>query len=177
MKNIITTLALSAMLSSASSAANFIKGQYYIGGAAIEGGWHDYGIGGALLLNGGKSIIKLGPGTIGAEAELSYTILSSDYDDDDYYDGSLKVLSLGLFATYKYDINKDLYVRPRFGPMFMSYSFNGHHYYTSSYYSRGNVALGIGMGYKLTKHMDLVSDFLVNSTSYRRISVGLQFKF
>ena len=175
MKKIITILASTGLLVSSSSAVDFIKGQYYIGGgAAIESGWSHYGIGGTLLLNGGKPIIKLGPGTIGAEAELSYTLLASDYDDD-YYDGSLKVLSLGLFATYKYDINKDFYIRPRFGPMFMSYSFDGYDYYDGAY-SHGSAAIGIGIGYELTKNMNLFSDFLVNSASYRRISVGLQFK-
>ena len=174
MKKIITILASTGILVSSSSAIDFIKGQYYIGGGvAVENGWSHYGTGAALLLNGGKPIIKLGPGTIGAEVELSYTALAANYDG--YYDGDLKVLSLGLFATYKYDIDKDLYIRPRIGPMFMSYSYGGYDYYDGGY-SRGNVAIGIGVGYKLTKNMNLFSDFTLNTASYRRISVGLQFK-
>jgi len=179
MKKIISVLAASTLMVSTSSAANFIKNHYYMGGGlALEGGfYHDYGLGGALLLNGGKEIIKLGPGIIGAEAELSYSALASSYDSNDY-DVDLRVLSLGLFATYKYTINKNLYIRPRFGPMFMSYSLDGDDYYDGyDYgYSRGYVALGIGVGYKLTKNMNLFSDFLVNHAGYRRLSVGLQFK-
>ena len=111
------------------------------------------------------------------QSEILKIFNTIEYDHD--YDYSLRVLSLGLFATYKYDINKNLYIRPRFGPMFMSYSFGGDYDYDyyDGYYSRGNVAIGIGVGYKLAKHLDLVSDFLVNTASYRRISVGLQFKF
>jgi hypothetical protein len=173
-KQIIPIIASIGLLTSA-NAADFIKGQYYIGGGvAVENGWSHYGTGAALLINGGKPIIKLGPGTIGAEVELSYTALAASYDNNDY-DSDLRVLSLGLFATYKYDINKDLYIRPRIGPMFASYSYGGYSPYHYGY-SRGRVATGIGIGYNITKGMNLFSDFTLTNDSYRRISVGLQFK-
>ena len=174
-KLVIPTIMSIGLLTSA-GAADFIKNKYYMGGGvAVEAGWHNYGIGAALLINGGKPIIKLGPGTIGAEVELSYTALAASYDDS-YYEADLRVLSLGIFATYKYDINKDLYIRPRFGPMFTSYSYSGDSDYFYDY-SYGHVATGIGVGYNLGKSMNLFSDFTIASDSYRRISVGLQFKF
>jgi hypothetical protein len=175
MKKTILALASTGLLVSSSSAIDFIKGQYYIGGGvAVENGWSYYGTGAALLLNGGKPIIKLGPGTIGAEVELSYTALAAEYEHNSY-SSDLRVLSLGIFATYKYDIDKNLYIRPRIGPMFTSYSYSG---YSSYYYgySRGNVAIGIGVGYELTDNMNLFSDFTATTANYRRISVGLQFK-
>jgi len=174
-KHIVPTIMSIGLLTSA-GAADFIKNKYYMGGGlAVEGGWYKYGVGAALLINGGKPIIKLGPGTIGAEVEMSYTALAASYDYRGY-ESDLRVLSLGIFATYKYDINKDLYVRPRLGPMFTSYSYSGYsdYYYD---YSRGRVATGVGVGYNLGKNMNLFSDFTIASDSYRRISVGLQFKF
>jgi len=176
MKKMLSIATLLAVSMSTVQAVDFIKNQYYIGGGvAVENGWSYYGSGLALLINGGKPIVKLGPGTIGAEVEVSYTAVAATYDYEGY-DSDLKVLSLGLFATYKYDINKDLYIRPRIGPMFTSYSYSGYSAYHYGY-SRGHVAAGIGIGYNITESMNLFSDFTISTADYRRISVGLQFKF
>ena len=78
MNKILSTAMVSAVLATSVSAANldFIKGDFYGGaGIGIENFSHysSYDPGVTVVFNGGKPIIKLAPGTIGAEGEITYT--------------------------------------------------------------------------------------------------------
>ena len=181
MKKIALLLALIFSFASTLSAAKFIKGQYYGGvGLGIEdySYYSHYDPGMTLVLNGGKPIIKLGPGTIGAELELTYTILPMDYNYR-YYDADLSVLTFGTYATYTFTHSKKLYSRAKLGFALQHTTFDYDDYDYDYYdgYNKASVAIGIGGGYKFNKTMRAYSDLIIMSGGLKQLNFGVQFSF
>jgi opacity protein-like surface antigen len=180
MKKILSTVAITATLSTSAIAADFIQGGYY-GGAGI--GFEDYSTysyidpGMTLVLNGGKPIIKLGPGTIGAEAEFTYTLIPLTYDTNS--DWELTIMTLGGYATYTFDHSDKLYSRVKLGIVHRDYSWDYDN--SSSWHSDYNevgVAAGIGAGYKLNSLMRVYSDLIVlDGTDLKQLNFGVQIGF
>jgi opacity protein-like surface antigen len=173
MKKKLSVVAISALLSTGVMAADFIDGGIY-GGVGI--GFEDYSHysaydpGMTLVLNGGKPIIKLGPGVIGAEGELTYTVVPLSHT----YWSDLNILTLGAYATYTYDFSDKLYSRAKLGIVHRDYSYDSHY---SDYNSVG-VAAGIGAGFKFTDKMRLFSDIiLVDGSNLTQLNIGVQMSF
>jgi len=179
MKKLLSTVAISAILSTGAIGADFIQGGYY-GGVGI--GIEDYSVhssidpGVTLVINGGKPIVKLGPGTLGAEGEFTYTIVPLTYDY--YYYGNksydLNILTLGAYATYTFDFSDKLYARGKLGIVNRSTTWdNGY-----SDDSIVNVGAGIGAGYKINNTMRIFSDLIVlDGSDLKQFNVGLQITF
>jgi len=178
MKKILSTVAISAIFSTSIMGADFIQGGYY-GGFGV--GFEDYSRysntdpGMTLVLNGGKPIKKLGPGTIGAEVEFTYTLVPLSYNYGHYYDHyddlDLDVMTLGGYATYTFDHSDKLYSRAKVGIVHRKYSFDGYYSDTNSV----GVAAGIGGGYKLNSFMKLYSDFiLADGSNLMQLNFGVQ---
>jgi len=180
MKKVLSAVAISAILSTDVMGADFIKGGYY-GGFGV--GFEDYSTyssidpGMTLVLNGGKPIIKLGPGTIGAEAEFTYTLIPLSYDYNS--DWELDIMTLGGYATYTFDHSDKLYSRVKLGIVHRDYSWDYDN--SSSWHSDYNeigVAAGIGAGYKLNSVMRIYSDLIVlDSTDLKQLNFGVQIGF
>lgn len=174
MKKILSTVAVSALLStSAMAGPNFIDGGIYGGvGIGVESfsRYSSYDPGLTLVLNGGKPIIKLGPGVIGAEGEFTYTVVPMSHT----YWSDLTVMTLGAFATYTYDFSDKLYSRAKLGVVHRDYSYD-------KYYSNSNsvgVGAGIGAGYKFNDTMRLFSDLmLIDGSNLTQFNVGVQMSF
>jgi len=188
---ILSTVAISAILATGAIGADFIQGGYY-GGVGI--GVEDYSRyssidpGVTLVLNGGKPIIKLGPGTLGAEGEFTYTVIPLSrkyyyYYDYDYYGNyyrkykkyDLNIFTLGAYATYTFDFSDKLYARGKLGLVNRSTNYDGHYYRNNSIV---NVGAGIGAGYKINNKMRVFSDFIVlDGSDLKQFNVGLQMSF
>jgi hypothetical protein len=174
-------------------AADFIQGEYY-GGVGI--GLEDlsnsvsYDPGVTLVLNGGKPIIQLGPGVLGAEGELTYTIVPLKADHR-YYDDELKILTLGAYATYTYDITSSFYARGKAGIVYRDYDHDSsYHYYNNtcnscnsrnyrfSNSSKANIAIGIGGGYKINSTIRIFTDLIfLDSFDLKQLNLGVQMSF
>jgi len=185
MKKLLSTVAISAILATGAMGADFIQGGYY-GGVGI--GVEDYSRyssidpGVTLVLNGGKPIIKLGPGTLGAEGEFTYTIVPLTYnryyyDYYDYYrykDADLNIFTLGAYATYTFDFSDKFYARGKLGLVDRSTNYDG--YYSDE--NIVNVGAGIGAGYKINNKMRIFSDLIVlDGSDLKQFNIGLQLSF
>ncbi len=180
MKKIITIMVLLAMFSANIMAADFIKGKFYGGiGLGLEdfSTYSSYDPGITLILNAGKPVIKLGPGTIGGEVEFTYTIIPMSYSRYSHWD--LSVMTLGTYATYTYNHSKTLYSRAKLGFAFQNYSWDyGRDDYGYDYdYRHVNVAAGIGGGYHLNKTLRVYSDLIFIGSSLKQFNFGLQMNF
>jgi len=175
MKKLLSTVAISAILSTGAIGADFVQGGYY-GGVGV--GVEDYSTyssinpGYTLVINGGKPIVKLGPGTLGAEGEFTYTVIPLTYGWNDQYD--LDILTLGAYATYTFDFSDKLYARGKLGIV------NRNTTWDSSYSDDSivNVGAGIGVGFKINNTMRIFSDLIVlDSSDLKQFNVGLQITF
>ena len=182
MKKILLTTTLLAITSSHLIAADFIKGNYYGGvGVGIENfsTYSSYDPGVTIVLNGGKPIIKLGPGTIGAEGEFTYTALplnysrlSSDFD--------LSIMTLGAYATYTFDHSDKLYTKAKLGIVNRNYSwdYNGNSSGYNYDYNQVGVGAGIGAGYKFSNKLRAYSDLiLLDGSDLTQLNFGVQMNF
>lgn len=181
MKKILSTIVATALLSTGAFSADFIDGGVYGGiGMGIEdfSTYSAYDPGLTLVLNGGKPIIKLGPGVIGAEGEFTYTVLPMSYGSS-YYDSDLTVMTLGAYATYTYDFSQKLYAKGKVGLVARDYSWD----YSSSYgghsdYNRVGEAIGIGGGYKFSNKMRVFGDLIVlDGADLKQMNFGVQMSF
>ena len=167
MKKILATLTMASALTTAVFAD---KGFYAGAGLAIED-IDDADMGIALVLNGGKEIRKLGPGVIGAEGELTYTLVSHEEDYYKYYD-DIRYLTVGGYATYRYELNEQFYVKGRAGLNISN---------ASDAPARTDDGIGVAVSaqgvYKLNRHIDLTAGLTVISVGVRHLSFAAQYKF
>lgn len=173
MNKILTIGMVSAVLATNAMSADFIKDKYYGGvGMGIENfsAYSSYDPGVTLVVNGGKPIIKLGPGTIGAEGEMTYTVVPLNHRYSD-----LSIYTVSAFATYTFDHTDKLYTRVKAGISNRNYSFDNDYY--SNYNSVG-VAAAIGAGYKVSDKLRLFSDLVVvDSSDLTQVNFGVQMNF
>ncbi len=181
-KTLLSVTLLSSVLSTNLIAADFIKGEYYGGaGFGVEkfSSYSSYDPGLTLVLNGGKPIIKLGPGTIGAEGEFTYTALPMNYNSFGS-DFDLSIMTLGAYATYTFDHSDKLYTRVKAGIVHRNYSwdYNGNSRGYNYDYTQVGAAIGAGAGYKFNDKLRAYSDLiLVDGADLTQLNFGLQMNF
>lgn len=164
-------IVLAIVLSSLTAVASFAQGGFYGGaGLAIEDA-DNMGLGSALVLNGGKEIMDLGPGRLGAEGELTYTL--APHEDDRFSaNDDIRYLTVGAYATYRYDLDKRFYVKGRAGLNVSS---------VSNAPSDTDDGIGIAVsalgGYTFNDKIDFSSGLTVMSVGIRQISFVAQYKF
>jgi opacity protein-like surface antigen len=175
MKKILSTIAVTAILSTGAFSAEFINGGAYGGvGMGFEdfSTYSSYDPGVTLVLNGGKPIIRIGPGTLGAEGELTYTVVPMSHS----FASDLTVITFGAYATYTYDINQQLYARAKLGLVNRNYSWDKNRYYSD--YNKVGEAIGIGAGYNLTNNMRAFTDIIaLDGNGLKQLNFGLQVSF
>ena len=177
MKKILSTIAISALISTSAMAVEFVKGGVYGGfgvGYEADSRYSSVDGGMTVVLNGGKAIVKLGPGVIGAEGEFTYTAIPLDY-----YSHDLTITTFGGFATYTYDMSNKLYARAKAGIVHSNRSYdydkNGLYDYD---YTVTSEAIGIGGGIKLNSHMKLYSELIaLDGFDLKQFNVGVQIGF
>jgi len=181
-KTILVTTILSSISATNLLAIDFINDKYYGGvGLGIEkfSTYSSYDPGLAIVLNGGKPIIKLGPGTIGAEAELTYTVLPLNHNGYGY-DWDLSIMTLGAYATYTFDHTDKLYTRAKVGIVQRHYSwdYNGHSRNNDYDYNDIGIGIGGGAGYKFNEKLRAYSDLiLLDGSDLTQLNFGLQMNF
>lgn len=167
MKKVLVAMGMSCAMALSSYA---LEGFYGGAGLAIED-VDDGDVSTALVLNGGKEIRQLGPGVIGAEGELTYTLLPHEYDVAwTTYD--IRYLTLGAYATYRYDLDQKFYVKGRAG-LNVSTATDA-----PSYTDDGiGVAVSAQAAYRLNSHIDLNAGLTVMSVGIKQLSFTAQYKF
>ena len=181
MKKILLTTTLLSITTSQLLAADFIQGNYYGGvGFGLEkfSTYSSYDPGVNIVLNGGKPIIKIGPGTIGAEGEFTYTVLPLNYSRYSS-DFDLSIMTLGAYATYTFEHSDKLYTRAKLGIVNRNYSwdYNGYSGYNYDYNDVG-VGAGIGAGYKFNDKLRVFSDLiLLDGSDLTQLNFGVQMNF
>ena len=172
MKKILSVVASVALVSSASFAMDTSK-LYYGAGLALESA-SAFDSGFALVLNAGLPLedIKVGPGSLAVEGEFTYSMVPPSV-------GSLKfsAMTLGAYAAYTYDIDSKMYVKPRAGLIYRSYTMDVP-FFGSVSNSEIGIALGVGGGYKLNETMDVYADYtMLDGSDLTHLTAGVQFKF
>ena len=169
MKKILSTVVLATVMATSSFAVDTTK---LYGGASLaleNADGLDMGL--ALVLNAGLPVVKggeIGPGTLAVEGEFTYSLMAPSVGA-----AELSVMTLGAYGAYIFDIDKQLYVKPRLGLIYRSYDIN---YGGDS--SEIGIALGAQAGYKLDKQLDLIVGLnLVDGTDLTHFTAGVQYRF
>ena len=168
-KLLISTVALATLSTTA------MADQYAGAGLALENvDPFDSGI--ALVLNGGMTVddVELGEGTLAVEGEFSYSIVAPSYS---WWGSSVDIsyMTLGAYAAYIYDINKEFYVKPRAGLTYVSGSVSGGGVITDDGIK---LAVSIGGGYKLNKQMNIFADFnMISLGDMTHLTAGVEYHF
>lgn len=163
-KLLVSTVAL-ATLSTASMADTYAGA-----GLALEN-LTGYDMGFALVLNGGMTFddVDLGPGKLAAEGEFTYSMVAPSVGTVD-----ASLMTLGGYAAYIYNVNKELYVKPRIGLIYKSIDYGT---WIGSVSEIG-IALGVGGGYKINKKMDAYADFtLIDGSDITHLTAGVEYHF
>jgi len=173
-KLLVSTVAL-ATLSTA-----VMADKYAGAGLAVESvDGLDSGI--SLVLNGGMTLddvlddVNVGPGTLAVEGEFSYSVIAPSYST--WWGSSIDVtyMTLGAYAAYIYDINKEFYVKPRAGLTLVSGSVSGGGSVTDDGIK---LAVGVGGGYKLNKQMNVFADLnMISFGDMMHLTAGVEYHF
>lgn len=159
-------------------AANMGKSNIYAGGGlAYESPEHgDSGV--ALVLNGGMVLpdVDVGPGKLGVDGEFTYSVLSHSYGCCGY-DYDITFMSLGAYAIYIYDINREYYVKPRIGLAYNSVDVSGPGNYNYGSDSEIDLAFGVSGGYRLSKTMDVYVALNFPDSDWMQLGAGVQMHF
>ncbi|MDF1880318.1 outer membrane beta-barrel protein [Sulfurimonas sp. MAG313] len=155
------------------------EGAYAGGALALESiDPLDSGI--AVVLTGGVPFEQdddLGPGIFALETELTYSLISPSVDTGLGGTYDLSLLTLGAYAAYIYEINEQIFVKPRLGLIYktLNSSYGGT---TSASASEIGLALGLQGGYKLNDQIDITVGLnLVDSTNITHLTVGMQYHY
>ena len=130
----------------------------------------------ALTLNVGVPVAVVGPGTVVLEGEFSYSLVAPSYEWYYAYYGEYRFAeayfaTIGAYAGYVFDINKNLYVKPRIGLVNSSND-------DEDAYSVTTIAFGAGAGYRLNKAMDIYLDYTMLDGSYfTHTTLGVNYHF
>lgn len=183
MKKILSTVAAAAVLATsglANDASFDLDKAYLIAGVAIENADYagvDTDMGLAIVLGGGLPVMKLGEGSLVTEAELTYSVMapSADYDFGYYGSGSVDFtfMTLGAYAGWQYNIDKQYFVKPRVGLIYKSVDSDG-----GGDDSEIGLALGVQGGMKLNENLDLTIGLnLVDGMDLTHLTAGVQYHF
>lgn len=179
MKKILSAIAVVLLLSSACLAKN--SNDVYVGvGTALESvSAYDYD-GMALVVNAGKPVKKVGKGMLVVEGEVSYSLIPPSYDweyspfpyTSTYYNtAEIYFTTVGLYAGYVYDINENVYIKPRIGLLYLEDD-------DEEQYSTTGISIGVGAGYKLNKSIDLYTDYTRLDGSYlTHFTIGVLYHY
>lgn len=182
MNKILSTIAATSILVTASYAAdvNFdINKAYASAGLALEKP-ENSDVGVALVLGGGIPFMSLGGGSVVAEAELTYSILPASYDKNYPYSsgGDITYATFATYGGWKYDIDKQFYVKPRVGLIYRSIDLDAHNGVKGYSDSEIGIALGAQGGMKLTKELDLtVGVNIVDGLDLIHLTGAIQYNF
>ena len=183
MKKIVSSLAVAALIatSGVASDVNFDTDKaYLIAGVAAEM-VDEFDMGVAVVLGGGVPFMKAGEGTLVAEGEFTYSVMSPSYDYDfGFYGGSDTVeatfMTLGAYAGWQYNLSQEYFIKPRVGLIYKSVDYDISGYPGSD--SELGLAFGVQGGMPLSKEMDLIVGLnLVDGSDIMHISGGIQYRF
>ena len=126
----------------------------------------------SLVLNGGKTLddVKIGDGTLAVEGEFSYSIISPSLNYYYSYNTDISYMTLGAYAAYIYDINKEFYIKPRAGLVYISED--------PSWGNNGiDLAITFGGGYKFNKQMNIFADLNFGLGTITHLTAGVEYHF
>jgi hypothetical protein len=183
MKKIVSGLAAAAVIATSGMAEdiNFDSNKaYLVAGAALEM-VDEYDMGVAVVLGGGIPFMQAGEGTLVAETELTYSVVAPSWDYDfGYYGGKGSVdatfMTLGAYAGWQYNLNQELFIKPRLGLIYRSVDIDVNGYDGSD--SEIGLAFGVQGGMKLSEALDVTVGLnLVDGSDIMHITGGVQYHF
>jgi len=179
MKKILSTIAATAVLATSGLALDTDKA-YSISSLAMEN-FTGLDSGFAVILGGGLPVMakgEAGPGTLVAEAELSFDLSSPSLGTTE-----ISIFTMGAYVGYQYDINDKAFIKPRLGLVYASssqdYSYNNGFTTVSGSIDDSTIGIAFGLqgGYKLNKQMDIIVGYNLVATNVSHLSAGIQYHF
>ena len=166
------TIAVTATIFGHAESVNNNSNSLYLGvGVSAEiPTWYNGSLAGALTL--GKPLIKAGQGWIGAEAEVTNTLIDGSKNNVDF-----SATTLAGYATYIFDIDSKLYIKPRVGVVYKKYDINSEAWGTKSTTELG-IAYGFGVGIRFTDNINIYANYtMVENSDLMHLTTGLEYHF
>ena len=171
MKKILSTVAVSALLSTGAVAGD-IYGS--IGGAITTLSYWDSGI--SIVATGGMKLDSVTP-NFAVEVEVSQTV--ADPSAPGIVNWDLSILGIGAYAVYNFNIpNTPVTIKPRLGLNYQNWTFDGAGTWGGYGADAGDTAIsyGIGATYPLNNDLAVYADFTDKGSS-NNIGAGVQMTF
>jgi len=167
MKKFLSTVALSALLSTSAMAGNMYGS---VGAAMTTLSYWDSGV--SLVGTAGMKLDSVLP-NLAAEVEVSQTIV--DPSAPGVHNWDLSIFGLGAYAVYNFAIpNTSVTLKPRLGLNYESWSVDGA--WAGSEVGTTSLSYGVGATYPLTDTLSVYADFTDKGSS-NNIGAGVGMAF
>ena len=131
-----------------------------------------YNNGWAGTLTVGRPLMKLGSGKLGTEFELSNSLQDSSKNHINF-----SAITVAGYATYIWNIDPKLYIKPRLGVVYKKYSIDSKVWGNDSS-TEVEIAGGFGVGVRLFDNMNIYADYtLLEKGDFTHLTMGVEYHF
>ena len=174
MKKLLSSIAATALIATSGLAFDPAKDLdlskvYVNAGLALET-VTNYDSGFALVVNAGLPIKEDGKSVVGAEVEITQTIVSPSLNTID-----ASITTVAAYSTYSYNINKQLFVKVRGGFLYESVTNEIGSYSVDT--SDSGIAFGLHTGYNINEKMGAYVGYDFIETNVNHITLGMNYRF
>jgi hypothetical protein len=169
---IILTMAMIGTLFVHAENINSEAKSFYMGvGVSAETPiWYNSAWSGALTV--GKPFMKIGEGWLGAESELTQSLEESSKNKIEF-----SATTLAGYATYIWDIDPKLYLKPRVGIVYKKYNIDGGIWGNDGSREVGR-SYGMGIGIRFLDKLNLYVDYtLIENSDLVHLTTGVEYHF
>ena len=164
---VASTMLLQAETIDEESSSNFYVG---VGVSAESPLFYNDGWAGVLTV--GKPFMKLGSGKVGAEVEVSNSLQDSSKNHIDF-----SATTVAGYATYIWDVDPKLYIKPRLGVVYKKYSIESDVWGDDSS-NEVDIAGGLGVGVRLFDNMNIYADYtFLEKSDFIHLTMGVEYHF
>ena len=131
-----------------------------------------YNDGWAGVLTVGKPFMRLGSGELGAEVEVSNSLQDSSKNSIDF-----SAKTVAGYATYIWDVDPKLYIKPRLGVVYKKYSIESDVWGDDSS-NEVDIAGGLGVGIRILDNINIYTDYtLLEKSDFTHLTMGVEYLF
>ena len=172
MKVFLTTVIVSTILLQADT-IDEKSNNFYVGMGLSAENPVFYNDGWAGVLTVGKPLMKLGSsGKVGAEVEVSNSLQDSSKNHIDF-----SATTVAGYATYIWDVDPKLYIKPRLGVVYKKYSIESDVWGDDSS-NEVDIAGGLGVGVRLFDNINIYADYtFLEKSDFIHLTMGVEYHF
>ncbi|MEA1920301.1 MAG: outer membrane beta-barrel protein [Campylobacterota bacterium] len=153
------------------NAANYTE--VYMGGGVAYESATDFDAGLASVVHVGLPIITRGQHRFAVEGEGSYSLVPASIHKSD-----LTTMSVAAYGVYRLNVTSRLYLKPRMGVLYRSYSLKSDALEIDGSGSEVDLAFSFGGGVHINRSLDVYVDLaMIDQSDLMHFTLGLEYHF